>query len=86
MALFSKRTKVPTESLPKGHIILISSEGAITDLGPCDLEDLRLTAYVAQEAYNRLPAKRSRRVRTNTLGRVRSFTDTIYKKASGKLT
>jgi hypothetical protein len=65
---------VPYERVKEGHLML-EHEGALLDLGPCTLEDLRLIAFVGQEAYIRLPAKRGRsRSTPQTLGRVRSLT------------
>lgn len=65
---------VPYERVKEGHLML-EHEGALLDLGPCTLEDLRLIAFVGQEAYIRLPSKRGRsRSSAQTLGRVRNLT------------
>lgn len=72
-------TAVPVERVVKGHLML-EHEGALMDLGPCTLEDIRLIAFVAQEAYIRLPSKRGRSKSTpKTLGRVRNITRQMWK-------
>lgn len=63
-----------TVDVRKGHLHL-EHDGVLVDLGPCSLEDLRLIAFVAQEAYVRLPSKRGRSKSTpGTLSRVRNVT------------
>lgn len=65
---------ISVEYVREGHLML-EHEGALIDLGPCSLEDLRLMAFVTQEAYIRLPSKRGRSKTTpGTLARVRNKT------------
>lgn len=65
---------IEVEYIPEGHLML-EQDGALIDLGPCSLEDLRMIAFVAQEAYVRLPSKRGRSKTTpGTLARVRNKT------------
>lgn len=69
---------VPYERVKEGHLLL-EHEGALLDLGPCSLEDLRMVAFVAQEAYVRLPSKRGRSKSTpGTLSRVRNLTHAMW--------
>lgn len=65
---------VPYERVREGHLMM-EHEGALLDLGPCTLEDLRLIAFVTQEAAVRLPSKRGRsRATPQALSRVRNLT------------
>lgn len=69
---------VQAEHIRKGHLVL-ENDGHLIDLGPCSLEDLRLLAFVAQEAYIRLPSKRGRSKTTpGTLARVRNLTRAFW--------
>ena len=69
---------VQAEYIRKGHLVL-EHDGELIDLGPCSLEDLRLIAFVAQEAYIRLPSKRGRsRTTPGTLARVRNLTRAFW--------
>lgn len=69
---------VPYERVVPGHLML-EHEGALLDLGPCTVEDLRLIAFVSQEAYVRLPSKRGRSKSTpGTLSRVRRITNQFW--------
>lgn len=72
--LLGRHVHVPAERVREGHLML-EHEGALIDLGPCTLEDLRLIAFVTQEAYIRLPSKRGRsKTSPMALGRVRNVT------------
>ena len=71
-------TGVEVERVRKGHLML-EHDGALIDLGPCTLEDLRLIAFVSQEAYIRLPSKRGRSKTTPVaLARVRNITRQMW--------
>jgi len=65
---------VPAEKVRKGHLML-EVDGALVDLGPCTLEDVKMIAYVSQEAYARL--KRSK-VTPKTLAKVRRLTHDFW--------
>lgn len=74
---------VPVEAIPAGHLLL-EHDGDLLDLGPCTLEDLRMIAFVAQEAYVRLPSKRGRSKTTpGTLARVRNVTRQFWQRSVG---
>lgn len=61
---------------------MLEHDGALIDLGPCTLEDLRLMAFVAQEAYIRLPSKRGRSKTTpQALARVRNITRQMWQES-----
>jgi hypothetical protein len=69
-----RHVDIETVHVRKGHLML-EHDGVLIDLGPCSLEDLRLIAFVAQEAYIRLPSKRGRSKSTpGTLAKVRTLT------------
>lgn len=72
--LAGRHVDIETVHVRKGHLHL-EHNGVLIDLGPCSLEDLRLIAFVAQEAYIRLPSKRGRSKSTpGTLAKVRTLT------------
>lgn len=76
--LFGKHREIETVHVRKGHLLL-EHDGTLIDLGPCTLEDLKLIAFVAQEAYIRLPSKRGRSKTTPTaLARVRNITNQFW--------
>ena len=77
--MFLKRKRVPTYSLEEGHIYWLNN-GNVVDLGPASVEDLRLAAYVTQEARIRLPGRKTS-ASIATLTRVDSFIKKMYKKA-----
>lgn len=78
MSLFKRGVKVSVERLPRGHALLVRADGSVVDLGVCTDEDVKLLAYVAQEAYVRLSGRKTRLDNT-TLGRVRELTRRFYR-------
>ena len=74
--MFWNKTRVPKASLPNEHIVWVH-DGQIVDLGSISLEDLKLMAYVSQEAYVRLPARKTA-TKSNTLSRVQAITRRMY--------
>lgn len=75
-AVFWNKTRVPKASLPNDHIVWIHG-GKAVDLGPATLEDLKLMAYVSQQAYIRLPTKKNA-ISPNTLSRARALSRRMY--------
>ncbi len=73
-------TGVTTTSLNKQHLYWVNEEGKVVDLGKAGLEDLKLTAYVTEQARSRLSVRKNTASQA-TLTRVESLCKRMYDKA-----
>ncbi len=80
--MFKKRTKVPTANLEPSHLYWVE-DGKVVDMGSVSLEDLKLLAYVTQEAKIKL-ATRKNTASTRTLSRALALAQRMYD--AGRLT
>lgn len=73
--MFNK-VKVPTEKLTPEHLFWMH-EGTLVDMGAVSVEDLKLLAYVTQEAKGKLPTRKNT-ASLRTLSRANSLAQRMF--------